>query len=125
MRHHKSAKTEYQRQPFVLPEPQETEQLQRANDSPRAPLDEPPLTKEKLESEEETAHQLVEEEESEALTAALGEASGKLEAEELQRQLDALRRQKDKLRLQLREAASWRGKAGHPASTQRGFGSLG
>ncbi|KAF8276688.1 hypothetical protein TcBrA4_0123940 [Trypanosoma cruzi] len=53
-----AAKTEYQRQPFVLPEPQETEQLQRANDSPRAPLDEPPLTKEKLESEE-TAHQLV------------------------------------------------------------------
>ncbi|KAF8307910.1 hypothetical protein TcBrA4_0002750 [Trypanosoma cruzi] len=44
-----AAKTEYQRQPFVLPEPQETEQLQRANDSPRAPLDEPPLTKEKLE----------------------------------------------------------------------------
>ncbi|KAF8276782.1 hypothetical protein TcBrA4_0123860 [Trypanosoma cruzi] len=33
--------------------------------------------------------ELVEEEESEALTAALGEASGKLEAEELQRQLDA------------------------------------
>ncbi|RNC53743.1 antigenic protein, partial [Trypanosoma cruzi] len=99
-----AVKTEYQRQPFVLPEPQETEQLQRANDSPRAPLDEPPLTKEGLESEEEAAHQLMAEDESEAMTAALGEASGKPEAAELQRQLDALRRQKDKLRLQLREA---------------------
>ncbi|KAF8307919.1 hypothetical protein TcBrA4_0002760 [Trypanosoma cruzi] len=56
---------------LCCPSHKKPEQLQRANDSPRAPLDEPPLTKEKLESEEETAHQLVEEEESEAVTARL------------------------------------------------------